>query len=174
MSLPDALRTLGLSLLTLLPGQGWFGRPDPAPPPPVLLATPPALPVRFLGDDAGADDRARIALTRVLATEVGLRARQLLESGTLQGPLTIEVNHRGDQFTRYRVPGRELGETIVFDPDRLPLVDTEAGLMRALPETVLAHELGHAVFKLVSEEAVITAIENPVRDALGVPRRKHF
>lgn len=139
---------------------------------PVRIVAP--LPVRFLGEDAGADARARAALLRVLATDVGLRARQLMESGALREPVTIEVNHRGDQFTRYRVPGRELSETIVFDPDRLPWVETDAGRMPALPETVLAHELGHAVFKLVSEEAVIAGVENPVRQSLGLPLRRHF
>ena len=83
-------------------------------------------------------------------------------------------NHRGENFTSYRVPGYELGETIHFDPWSRPLVDTERGRLEALPETVLAHEIGHAVFKLVSEEAVIQAVENPVREAMGMPRRRHF
>jgi hypothetical protein len=39
---------------------------------------------------------------------------------------------------------------------------------------VLAHELGHAVFKFTSEQDVIDAVENPVRDQLGLPRRSRF
>lgn len=152
----------------------WLG-PSPAPPlPHPAAAPPPPLEVRYLSEPTGARERAQLALERVLATDVGRSARQLMESGTLPGPLTIELNQRGDQFTRYRVPGRELSETICFDPDRLPLVETEAGPLRALPETVLAHELGHAVFKLVSERAVIDAVENPVREALGLPLRRYF
>jgi hypothetical protein len=166
---------LGLGLAA---GLAWLARPAP-----VALArvhaTPrlpaqPTLLVRFRGGDAAAGQRARDALAHVLATGVGERARRIMESGALPEPVTIEVNDRGDQFTRYRVPGRTLGETIVFDPDRLPLVETDAGPLPALPETVLAHELGHAVFKLRSEEAVILAVENPVRDALGLPRRSRF
>jgi hypothetical protein len=179
------LAALGLGL-SLVPGLARLARPaHPALPvaglpsvsAPALAALallPAPLPVRLRGDPGAPAERTRAALARVLATSVGARARQLLESGWLPGPITIEVNHHGDHFTRYRVPGGELGETIVFDPDSLPWVDTEAGLLRALPETVLAHELGHAVFKLVSEEAVIRAIENPVRDDLGLPRRLHF
>jgi hypothetical protein len=164
MPAPHALSPLALPSVAL---------PPVGAAPPLAMRLPP-LPVRFRGDAGAAGQRARDALVRVLATRVGARARQLMESGALPGPITIEVNDRGDHFTRYRIPGRELGETIVFDPDRLPLVETEEGPLRALPETVLAHELGHAVFKLVSEEAVIHAIENPIRDDLGLPRRRRF
>lgn len=166
------MRELFLAL-TLMLFPGWLGRPPTPPSPPAALAPPP-LTVRYLSDAGGAGVRARLALERVLATDIGQQARLLMESGALPGPLTIELNQRGDQFTRYRVPGRELSETICFDPDRLPLVETEAGPLRALPETVLAHELGHAVFKLVEERAVIQAVENPVRQALGLPLRSHF
>jgi len=177
--LSPALVLLGLGLAA---GLAWLARPAPTPPP-VALARARAAPrlpverpllVRFRGGDAAAGQRARDALAHVLATGVGERARRIMESGALPEPVTIEVNDRGDQFTRYRVPGRTLGETIVFDPDRLPLVETDAGPLPALPETVLAHELGHAVFKLRSEDAVILAVENPVRDALGLPRRSRF
>jgi hypothetical protein len=117
---------------------------------------------------------ARQSFERLLATRVGERVRERLASGALREPLTIEVNRDGDQLTRYRVPGEELGETIRFDPRRLPLVETEAGPVAATPETVLAHELGHAVFKLESEAAVIALVENPVREELGLPRRVRF
>lgn len=130
--------------------------------------------VVFIGDAGPALPRARAALERVLATPVGVKARELLDAGVLAGPLVIDLNHRGENFTAYRVPGLELGETILFDPWSRPLVETERGREEAAPETVLAHELGHAVFKLTSEEAVIQAIENPVRAALGMPRRSHF
>jgi hypothetical protein len=131
-------------------------------------------PVLFMGDDGPALPRARAALERVLSTPVGVKARELLDAGVLAGPLIIDLNHHGENYTAYRIPGRELGETIHFDPWSRPLVDTERGREEALPETVLAHELGHAVFKLVSEEAVIQAIENPVRQQMGMPRRRHF
>lgn len=114
------------------------------------------------------------ALERVLATATGERARELLASGALPGPLVIEVNHRGDNFTRYRVAGHDLGETITFDPGAFPLVETEGGTLPALPETVLAHELGHALFKLDAEDDVIREVENPVRAELGLPRRTRF
>jgi hypothetical protein len=117
---------------------------------------------------------ARASFERVLATRMGDRVRERLASGALRQPLTIELNHDGDQLTRYRIPGEELGETIRFDPRHLPLVETELGPVPATPETVLAHELGHAVFKLESEEAVIALVENPVRDELGLPRRVRF
>ena len=130
--------------------------------------------VLFVGDDGPALPRARGALERVLSTPVGSKARELLDAGLLAGPLIIDLNDRGENYTSYRVPGRELGETIHFDPWSRPLVETERGIEEALPETVLAHELGHAVFKLVSEEAVIQAIENPVREQMGMPRRSHF
>jgi hypothetical protein len=116
----------------------------------------------------------RRALSRVLATRVGARARERLLSGELPEPLTLVLNHGGDNLTRYRVAGRELSETIVFDPAAFPLVETEAGIRPAPPETVLAHELGHAVFKLASEEQVIREVENPVRAELGLPLRAHF
>jgi hypothetical protein len=116
----------------------------------------------------------RRALDRLLATHVGVRVRERLASGALPQPLTIEVNVRGDDFTPYSVPGRVLGETIVFDPWTLPLVETERGRLPATRETVLAHEMGHAVFKLRSEDDVIREVENPVRDELGLPRRTRF
>jgi len=116
----------------------------------------------------------RRSVDRLLATQVGARLRERLASGVLAGPVTIEINVRGEDFTRYRVPGEELGETIVFDPWTLPLVDTEAGRLRATRESVLAHEFGHAVLKLRSEDAVIREVENPVRLELGLPRRVRF
>ena len=102
------------------------------------------------------------------------RVRAVLGSDAFPGPLVIDVNPRGDNLTRYRIPGRTLGEAIAFDPDALPLVETEWGPLPATRETVLAHELGHAVFKLRSEAAVIEEVENPVRDELGLPRRVRF
>lgn len=166
------LPTLLLSLTALLPW--WQPEPEALPKrsPIALHRVGPS--VIFVGDVGPALPRAQAALERVLQTQVGVKARELLESGVLAGPLTIELNHRGANFTQYRIPGRELGETILFDPWSRPLVDTERGLEEALPETVLAHELGHAVFKLTSEEAVIQAIENPVREQMGMPRRRHF
>jgi hypothetical protein len=116
----------------------------------------------------------RRALDRLFATRIGARVRERLDSGALAGPVTIELNLRGDDFTPYRVPGEELGETIVFDPWTLPLVDTELGRLPATRETVLAHELGHAVFKLRSEHEVIREVENPLRQELGLPLRVRF
>ena len=142
---------------------------------PIAAIAPRTAPaVVFVGDAGPALPRARTALERVLATSVGVKARELLDTGVLGGPLVIDLNDRGENFTEYRVPGHELGETIVFDPWSRPLVDTERGRQEAAPETVLAHELGHAVFKLTSEQAVIEAIENPIREELGMPRRSRF
>ncbi len=158
----------------------WWQAPSAPPPPPPLPAIPVALVplamsrVVFLGDDADDEPVARAALERVFRTPIGEKACELLASGVLAGPLTIELNHRGQNFTRYRVPGRELGETIAFDPWSRPLVDTDHGRIAALPETVLAHELGHAVFKLTDEETVIQAVENPARAQMGMPLRSHF
>lgn len=135
---------------------------------------PPSPRVHFVGGDAAARPLAEAALRRVFETPIGRQARDLLDSGVLGGPLTIELNARGDNLTHYRVPGRELGRRIAFDPSSRPLVETERGLLPAEPETVLAHELGHAVFKLVSEEAVIHSVENPLREQLGLPRRRRF
>jgi hypothetical protein len=114
------------------------------------------------------------ALERLLSTQVGARLRERLESGTLAGPLTIELNLRGDDFTAYRVPGEEIGETVVFDPWTLPNVETQRGLLPATRETVLAHELGHAVLKLETEDDVIREVENPLRQELGLPLRVRF
>jgi hypothetical protein len=165
------LSALLLSLTVLFPW--WEAEPSARATRPVAVRhAGPA--VIFVGDSGPALPRAQAALQRVLGTEVGVKARELLENGVLGGPLTIELNHRGENFTQYRIPGRELGETILFDPWSRPLVDTERGREEALPETVLAHEIGHAVFKLTSEEAVIQAIENPVREQMGMPRRRHF
>jgi hypothetical protein len=116
----------------------------------------------------------RSALERLFATRVGAHVHDRIESGALGGPLTIVLNLRGDDFTPYRVPGEELGALIVFDAWTLPLVDTEAGRIPATRETVLAHELGHAVLKLRSEEQVIREVENPVRAELGLPLRVRF
>jgi len=127
----------------------------------------------LLGDGSAAR-AARSAIEQLLATETGSRAREILRSGALREPLTIELNQHGDNFTRYRAPGGELGETIAFDPSTLSLVETERGRLAATPETILAHELGHAVFKLRSEEDVIQEIENPVRRELGLPARVRF
>jgi hypothetical protein len=129
--------------------------------------------VRIRGEE-GSARVARSALERLLATAAGARAREILRSGALRESLTIELNARGDNLTRYRVPGGALGETIDFDPSALPLVETDQGPLAATPETVLAHELGHAVFKLRSEEAVIDEVENPVRRELGLPPRLRF
>ncbi|HXK21818.1 MAG TPA: hypothetical protein VMS55_03980 [Myxococcota bacterium] len=118
--------------------------------------------------------RVERALERVLATRVGLRAASLIDSGALGHPLHIELNAHGDNHTIYRVPGVELSETILFDPFSFPLVETQDGPRAAPPETVLAHELGHAVFKLASEDEVIQQIENPIREELGLPLRLHF
>jgi hypothetical protein len=154
--------------------------PAPAPQPPVaaLLAPvvrPPSLTgsVRILGGTELAA-LTRSALERLFATRVGSRVHERIESGALGGPLTIVLNLRGDDFTPYRVPGEELGALIVFDAWTLPLVDTELGRIRATRETVLAHELGHAVLKLRSEEQVIREVENPVRAELGLPLRVRF
>jgi hypothetical protein len=129
--------------------------------------------VRIRGPEASAR-LARGALVRLLATETGARAREILRSGALPDPLTIELNERGDNFTPYRVPGGRLAETILFDPTELPLVETEQGRLPATPETILAHELGHAVFKLRAEEDVLREVENPVRRELGLPERSRF
>jgi hypothetical protein len=129
--------------------------------------------VRIRGGEASARI-ARSALEQLLATRTGSRAREILRSGVLREPLTIELNERGDNFTPYRVPGGRLGETIVYDPSALSLVETERGLLAATPETILAHELGHAVFKLRSEDDVIREVENPVRGELGLPARSRF
>ncbi len=130
--------------------------------------------VVFRGGDAAGIGIARDALERVFATPTGALALERLASGALTGPLTIELNRRGANFTEYRVPGRQLGETIFFDPSSHPLVETALGREPAYAETVLAHELGHAVFKLTSEQEVIDAVENPVRVQLGLPRRSRF
>lgn len=138
------------------------------------VALPPLSPrVHFVGGDAGSRPLAEAALRRVFETRIGSQARALLDAGAL-GPLTIELNARGDNLTHYRVPGRVLGTRIAFDPRSRPLVETELGLLPAEPETVLAHELGHAIFKLVSEEAVIAVVENPLRAQLGLPLRSRF
>jgi hypothetical protein len=105
---------------------------------------------------------------------VGARAREILRSGALAEPLTLELNAQGENFTAYRVAGRELGETIAFDPGSRRVVETDAGPLAATPVTILAHELGHAIFKLHAEADVIREIENPVRDELGLPRRRRF
>jgi glyoxylase-like metal-dependent hydrolase (beta-lactamase superfamily II) len=133
---------------------------------------PEALRIRG-GVDGGARI-ARDALERVLSTRIGAQARERLASDSLPGPIEIAVDGSGDNLTWYRVPGREPGETIAFDPSNLPLVETEAGPLPATPETVLSHELGHALFKLQTEEAVILEIENPVRAELGLPKRRVF
>jgi hypothetical protein len=128
--------------------------------------------IQVRGGDALDTAAAVGALERVLATRLGSEARHILGSGALRGPVAIELNQGADNFTRYRVPGGELGETIAFDPWTWRLVETEDGERPALPETILAHELGHAVFKLESEAAVIREVENPVRVELGLPRRR--
>ena len=156
-----------VTLLGLAPASGLR---EPAP-----LDSATALPL--LRIEGGSDvevPRARRVLSRVLATQIGAKARARLESGELPEPLTLLLNSRGDNLTRYRIAGRELSETIVFDPTAYPLVETERGLRAAPPETVLAHELGHAVFKLASEDDVIREVENPVRAELGLPLRTRF
>ena len=157
--------------IALVAASAWW-RTAPAAISPPRIALPPVV---FRGDsDAEALAVARGALDRVFATPTGARALERLYSGVLAGPLTIELNRRGANYTAYRVPGRELGETIFFDPSSHPVVETASGREPARAETVLAHELGHAVFKLTSEQAVIDAIENPVREELGLPRRSRF
>src|SRR5262245_37685713 len=142
---------------------------------PAAIPPPSAVPsVVFRGGDAQGLEIARSALTHVLATPTGIQLRERLASAQFSDPLAIELNARGDNYTPYRVPGRELGETIYFDPSSRPTVLTERGSETARAETVLAHELGHAVLKLTSEQEVIDAVENPVRDQLGLPRRVRF
>jgi hypothetical protein len=114
------------------------------------------------------------ALTHVFLTRVGTSARARLLSGVLPEPLTIVVNAHRDNLTLYRVAGRELSQTILFDPTAFPLVETDEGTRTATAETVLAHELGHAVFGLRSEQDVIHEVENPVRAELGLPLRVRF
>ncbi len=156
--------------LALAAAMVWW-RTAPAALAPPRIAVPRVV---FRGDDPEAHRVARAALERVFATPIGARALARLESGEFSGPLAIQLNRRGANFTEYRIPGRELGETIYFDPSSRPSVETERGPEPAHAETVLAHELGHAVFKLTSERAVIEGVENPVRDQLGLPRRIHF
>jgi hypothetical protein len=160
----------GLALASAAP---WWQKAPAAVPPPVPrhLLEPHVV---FRGGDVVGIGIARDALDRVFATPTGARALERLVSGRLTGPLTIELNRRGANFTEYRVPGRVLGETIFFDPSSHPLVETALGPAPAYAETVLAHELGHAVFKLTSEQEVIDAVENPVRVELGLPRRSRF
>jgi hypothetical protein len=143
-------------------------------PAPAAVAPPPAAWPRvvYRGGDAQGLAIARNALEHVFATPTGAQLRERIAS--LSGRLAIELNARGDNFTAYRIPGRELGETIHFDPSSRPTVATERGSEVARAETVLAHELGHAVLKLTSEQDVIDAVENPVRDELGLPRRVRF
>ena len=153
-------------------GPSWRSAPAAVTPPVPRYLTAPH--VVFHGGDATGIGIARGALERVFATPTGSLALERLVSGAIAGPLTIELNRRGANFTAYRIPGRELGETIFFDPSSHPIVETAIGREPAYAETVLAHELGHAVFKLTSEQEVIDAIENPVRDELGLPRRSRF
>lgn len=145
----------------------------PVPPLSAPVLAPPPVTVRIVGGPELAA-LTRNAMDRVFHTRVGARMRSRIESGALDGPLTIELNLRGEAFTPYRVPGGELASRIVFDAWTLPLVETELGPMRATRETVLAHELGHAVLKLRDEEQVIREVENPVREELGLPRRVRF
>ena len=160
----------GFLLASATPGL----RRAPAAVPPPFPSLVEASHVVIHGGDEVGSGIARDALERVFATPTGALAFQRLVSGAITGPLTIELNGRGANFTPYRIPGRELAETIYFDPSSHPLVETALGPELAHAETVLAHELGHAVFKLTSEEEVIDAVENPVRDELGLPRRSRF
>lgn len=116
----------------------------------------------------------RRVLERVLGTHACERLRARIASGQLPEPLAIVLNEHRDNLTLYRVAGRELSQTILFDPKAYPLVETELGLRAAPPETVLAHELGHAVLGLRSEVDVIRDVENPVRAELGLPLRVRF
>lgn len=155
--------------------RGGPSTPQAEPSVPRVVERPRNLQVEITGGDDVEKPRVRRALDRVLATRVGLRARVLIDSGARVGhPLHIELNAQRANHTVYRIPGRELSETILFDPAAYPLVETQEGLRAAPPETVLAHELGHAVFKLASEEEVIREVENPVRAELGLPLRVRF
>lgn len=147
----------------------WRPAPAAVAPPPIAWPS-----VVFRGGDAQGLALARSALAHVFATPTGARVRARIASGEFVRPLSIELNARGDNYTAYRVPGRELGETIHFDPSSRPTVQTERGSEIARAETVLAHELGHAVLKLTAEQEVIDAVENPVRAELGLPRRVRF
>lgn len=182
MEYPPAVRSLVAILGALLLLGGWVAprraeqgpglasgvvahRPAPAGPQAALIRIRGGAELRVL--------TAR-ALDRLFATRAGARMRERLESGSLGTPITIELNHRGEDFTRFRVPGEEIGETIAFDPWTLPWVETELGRLRATRETVLAHELAHAVLKLRREDEVIRDVENPVRSELGLPLRVRF
>jgi len=166
---------IALAFGLALAAVGVWWRTAPAAVPPIAPPQAAAPRVFFRGDGDAAEIAAtRGALERVFATPTGARAFERIASGALAGPLTIELNRRGANFTEYRVPGRELGETIFFDPSSHPLVETAQGPAPAYAETVLAHELGHAVFKLTSEQEVIDAVENPVREQLGLPLRSRF
>ena len=147
--------------------------------PPSGSREPPARPgsawpeVRIEGPSVETPGAWRV-LERVLATHACERLRARIASGELPEPLAIVLNERRDNLTLYRVAGRELSQTILFDPKAYPLVETEAGLRAAPPETVLAHELGHAVLGLTSEADVIREVENPVRAEFGLPLRVRF
>jgi hypothetical protein len=145
-----------------------------AAPPPLPQVAPPLPRILFEGGDAATRPLAEAALRHVFETPIGHALHRRIESGALGAPLTIELNRRGDNFTRYRIPGRVLGLRIAFDPTHDPHVHTERGLLPSSPETRIAHELGHAVLGLVSEEDVIRTIENPLREQLGLPRRSRF
>lgn len=139
-------------------------------PAPAASAAPALIRIR---GGAELEGLTRRTLERIFATRPGARMRERLESGEI-APVTIELNALGDAFTRYHVPGEVIGETIAFDPLTLPLVDTELGRLPATRETVLAHELGHAVLKLRLEDQVIRDVENPLRAELGLPLRVRF
>ena len=112
------------------------------------------------------------ALAHVFLTKVGTQARARLVSGALPEPLTIVLNTHRDNLTLYRVAGRELSQTILFDPAAFPLVETDAGHAlgdgrdragpRARPRR-LRHE--------APRKQVIREVENPVRAELGLPLR---
>lgn len=173
MASPRSRRALRLGGAAAVVGVGLAARLGELPPPAAADCEPDPAAIRLHGGPELALP-TQLALERILETRVGARARAILEGRTLRSPVTIELNAHGDHYTPYRIPGEALGETIVFDPWSLPSVDTERGRQPATRETILAHELGHAVFKLRSEAEVIREIENPVREELGLPRRIRF
>jgi hypothetical protein len=164
-----SLRPLQLAVCAALLGLGpASGSREPA------VEPGTAWPEVLIEGPSVASQGVRRLLERVLATATGARLRARIASGELREPIAIVLNTHRDNLTLYRVAGIELSQTILFDPAAYPLVETEAGMRAAPPETVLAHELGHAVLGLRSEQDVIRQVENPLRAELGLPLRVRF
>ncbi len=135
-----------------------------------LFLWPWQSPTPVTGGTFSERQRMRDALRNVRRTD---RGQELLNEIRRRGePVTVNVTD--DNEASAECPGRN----VYVDPDFRPTVDTTAGPQIASTESIVGHEIGHAVTGTADEGPNrmnnVNQNENPIRDGIGEPRRTRY